>query len=176
MTIFIIVFLIIVAILALWGISNLIAIIGGSPPIHTSLPTCYEILKKAGVTEKDTIIDLGSGTGNILLCAAKYFKAKSIGYEISPFPYLISRCRSLFMGHLIRVHFASIFEANLADATVIYIYLLPKMLLSIFSKIKIESKPGTIIVTRGFPLPNWQPTKRVTVGHEKTKIFIYQVK
>jgi len=140
------------------------------------MATSYEILKKTGLKPDDTIIDLGSGTGNIIICAVRYFHSKAIGYEISPYPYLISKIRSIFLGSSIRLHFASIYEARISDASVIYLYLLPKMLLSVFPKIKKEAKPGTKVITRGFPLPSWQPIKRITVGREKTKIFIYQVK
>lgn len=176
MVIFIIIFAILTLVLALWGISNLIAIMGGSPPVHTPDETCLEILKASGISSKDTLIDLGSGSGNMIVCASKKFKAKAIGYEISPFPYLTSKFRTIFMGSKTRINFASVFEAKLSEASIIYIYLLPKMLMSIFPKIKHEAKPGTTVITRGFPLPSWQPIKRVQVGNPKTKIFIYKVK
>jgi len=175
-TLFFILFIILVVLLALWGVSNLIAVAGGSPPVHTSLRTCYDILKLAKATDKDTVLDLGSGNGNMMVCATRYFHAKAIGYEISPFFFLQSKLRAIPNNSKIRIHFASIFEANLSDATIIFIYLLPKMLLTVFSKIQKEARPGTIIVTRGFPLPNWHPIKRLIVGREKTKIFIYKVK
>ena len=176
MVIFIIIFALVTCILALWGISNLIAILGGSPPVHTSDEICEEILNVSGISNKDTLVDLGSGSGNMVVCASKKFKAKAIGYEISPYPYLTSKFRTMFMGSKTRINFASVFEAKLSEATIIYIYLLPKMLMSIFPKIKNEAKPGTIVITRGFPLPSWQPIKRVSVGTPKTKIFIYKIK
>lgn len=176
MVIFIIIFAILTLILALWGISNLIAIMGGSPPVHTPDETCMEILKASGISSKDTLIDLGSGSGNMIVCASKMYRAKAIGYEISPYPYLASKFKTIFIRSKTRINFASVFEAKLSEASYIYIYLLPKMLMSIFPKIKHEAKPGTIVITRGFPLPSWQPIKRVQVGNPKTKIFIYKVK
>jgi hypothetical protein len=162
--------------LALWGISNIFAILGGSPPVHTSPALSKEILKNVPLTPKSVLLDLGSGTGNLLVVAVKDYKARAIGYELSPLPYLISRWRTLLLHNRIRIHYASVFEADLGQATDIFIYLLPKMLLSLLPKIKKEARVGTKIITRGFPLPGWQPTKKLIVGKEKTKIFIYQVK
>ena len=162
--------------LALWGVSNIIAILGGSPPVHTSLELSKKILKNISLTPKSTLLDLGSGTGNLLVTAAKTHKAQAVGYELSPFPYLISQGRTILLRNRVKVYYASVFEADLNQATDIFIYLLPKMLRLLFPKIKKEAQIGTKIITRGFPLPDWQPTKKLTVGRQKTKIFIYQVK
>ena len=162
--------------LALWAVSNIIAVLGGSPPVHTSLATSREILSKIPLNAKSTLLDLGSGTGNLLIVAHRKYGARVVGYELSPYPYLISRLRTLFSHGAVKLHYASVFEANLGHATDIFIYLLPKMLLALMPKIKKEARGGTKIITRGFPLPEWQPIKKLTVGREKTKIFIYQVK
>lgn len=176
MTTFIIVFAVIAIILALWGISNLIAVAGGSPPVHTPMQTCYEILKKSGVSKKDTLLDLGAGTGNMITCASKYFGTRAIGYEISPMPYLQAKMRQMFSNTKTHIYFASIFEAKLSDANIIFLYLLPKMLLTLAPKLKQECRPGTLIITRGFPLPGMKAIKQFRAGKEKTKIFLYRVK
>ena len=162
--------------LALWAVSNIIAILGGSPPVHTGLATSHEIIKSIALTPKSTLMDLGSGTGNLLIAARKQYNTNTVGYELSPFPYLVSRLRTLFSHGKVKIHYASVFEADLGQATHIFIYLLPKMLLTLLPKIKKEARVGTKIITRGFPLPDWQPIKKLTVGREKTNIFIYQVK
>ena len=162
--------------LALWAVSNIIAVLGGSPPVHTSLATSREILSKIPLNAKSTLLDLGSGTGNLLIIARRKYGARAVGYELSPYPFLVSRLRTLFSHGTVKLYYASVFEADLSKATDIFIYLLPKMLLALLPKIKKEARVGTKIITRSFPLPEWQPIKKLTVGREKTKIFIYQVK
>ncbi len=51
-----------------------------------------EMLKISHLTSKDTLIDLGSGDGRILIAAAN-LGAKAIGYEINPF--LVYKSRQL---------------------------------------------------------------------------------
>lgn|GEM_PF-1589352 len=169
----IIIFGIFVLLLGLWSISNIIAILGGSPPIHTSRTTCKEILKKSGISDKDILVDLGSGSGNMVVVATKEFGCQATGYELSPYPFLMSVFKTALTKRA-RVHYASLHEAKLSKATVIYIYLLPKMLERLESKLKKETLKGTKIITRGFPLTGFKPTKVLTLGKEKTKVFYYR--
>jgi len=170
-----ILFAILIIALSLWAISNFIAVAGGSPAVNTPLPLAKEILSLAKISKKDIVYDLGCGSGNFLVSAAEDFGAKAIGYEISPYWFILTKLRSYRYHRHFKVNFASMYEANINEATIIVIYLLPKTLISLFNKLKNETRPGTIIVSRGFPLPGWQPIKKMTVGKVKTRVFIYQV-
>jgi ribosomal protein L11 methylase PrmA len=176
MTALIIIFIVFVFFVALWAFSNLIAIVGGSPPVHTPRTLCKEILHHAGVGKKDTLIDLGSGSGNMLVSAVKDYGATAIGYEISPSPYLLSKIKTALMGQKARINYASVFEAKLSDATVVFVYLLPKILKTLETKIKEECKPGTLIISRGFPLAGLKPVRTFMASSVKTKIFLYKIK
>ncbi|HOE74813.1 MAG TPA: hypothetical protein PLC05_01210 [bacterium] len=171
-----IIFIIFIFFLALWATSNVIAIIGGSPPVDTSRALCAEILRKAGLSKKDVLLDLGSGSGNTLIATVKDIGATAIGYEISPFPYLLSRVRTILIRQKVRIHYASLFEADLSGATVVFIYLLPKILRTVGVKLQQECDPGTLIISRGFPLTNLILLRTFTAGHNKTKIFLYKIK
>ena len=41
-----------------------------------------EMLKMAGVTAKDLVMDLGSGDGRMIITAARTFKASGLGVDI----------------------------------------------------------------------------------------------
>jgi len=168
-----------VMVFLLWGISTLIAIGGGSPLVNTPQPTARAILRALPLTPKDTLTDLGSGYGNVLVAAVKNFGARAVGYEISPFAFLVSRMRTLPFYKRIKLHYASAFEADLSQTTVIFLYASPKMIQNLFAKISRETKKGTKIITRNVPLPQWQPIKKLTLETKKEgniKIFVYQVK
>ncbi|PTD93498.1 hypothetical protein C9439_07360 [archaeon SCG-AAA382B04] len=53
-----------------------------------------KIIELANIKEKETIFDLGCGDGRFLLLGAKE-GAKTIGIEMDPIRYLISKTRSL---------------------------------------------------------------------------------
>lgn len=166
-------FIIFIFVLGLWSISNIIAILGGSPPIHTSRTTCHEILQQIKINNKDVLVDLGSGSGNMVISAAKDFGCRAVGYELSPYPFILSVFKTA-LSKRARVHYASLYEAKLSDATIIYIYLLPKMLERLEKKLKTETTKGTKIITRGFPLRIFKPIKVLTLGKEKTKVYFYK--
>lgn len=173
MYIVIIIGLIFILLLGLWSVSNIIAILGGSPPIHTSRKTCREILSRARVNSRDIVVDLGSGSGNMVACAARDFKCRAVGYELSPYPFLVSIFKTAFSKRA-RVHYASLYEANLKDSTVVYIYLLPKMISRLEEKLIKETRKGTSIIARGFPLKKIKPKQVLTLGKEKTKVYFYK--
>src|SRR4249919_1802624 len=56
----------------------------GGPYVPTPQSVVDSMLRIASVTEKDYVIDLGSGDGIIVLTAARQFKASGMGVEIDP--------------------------------------------------------------------------------------------
>jgi tRNA G46 methylase TrmB len=56
--------------------------INAGPYVPSPQSVVTDMLKLAGVSEKDFVIDLGSGDGRIVLTAAKVFGARGFGVEI----------------------------------------------------------------------------------------------
>src|SRR5512134_2429517 len=52
------------------------------PYVPTPQIVVDEMLKMAGVTAKDFVIDLGSGDGRMIITAARTFKASGLGVDI----------------------------------------------------------------------------------------------
>ena len=52
------------------------------PYVPTPQIVVDEMLKMAGVTDKDFVIDLGSGDGRMIITAARNFKANGLGVDI----------------------------------------------------------------------------------------------
>jgi len=70
------------------------------------------MLKLGQVSSKDTLIDLGSGDGRILIAAA-CLGAKAVGYEINPFLVWKSRrlIRQARLEKLAKVYWKSFWQA-----------------------------------------------------------------
>jgi len=126
-----------------------------SPWWRTSNTKAREILKFAKVTKKDTLYELGSGEGRVLITAAKEFGARGVGIEIDPVRFIISKILIFFyrVSKKVRIIRGNLFDQDLSSADVVFVYLVPKTLEKLrkqkFSK---ELKKGTRIVSLKYPV------------------------
>ena len=134
------------------------------------VPTPHRVvdamLTVAKVGKGDVLYDLGSGDGRIPIAAArKYGIARGIGVEINPERIREANENRIKAGVGERVSFvnADLFEADFSDATVITLYLLPKLNLRLLPKLLKELKPGTRIVSHAFNMGTWKPEQRLEV-------------
>lgn len=141
-----------------------IALTGG-PYVPTPQRVVDEMLKLAGVGKADTVVDLGSGDGRIVLTAARTFGARGRGYDLEPELVERSTAAAAKLGLQQRVSFhqQDVLKADLAGATVVTLYLLPEMMHQLRAKLLRELKPGTRIVSHDFDFGDWKPARSVNV-------------
>ncbi len=135
------------------------------------VPTPQEVvdqmLKVANVHAGDVLYDLGCGDGRTVISAAK-LGARGIGIDINPERIKESVENAQKAGVMNRVKFLNedLFEANIKDATVVTLYLLPSLNLKLRPKLWSDLKPGTRIVSHDFDMDDWQPEKTIELnGH-----------
>jgi SAM-dependent methyltransferase len=135
------------------------------PYVETPRPVIEAMLAMAGVTERDTVYDLGSGDGRIPIMAARTYGARGVGIEIQAPLVDSARANARAAGVADRVTFRrqDLFDADIGDATVVTLYLLPEINLRLRSKLFRELAPGTRVVSHGFDMGEWTPlsTKEV---------------
>ena len=125
------------------------------------VPTPPELVEKmldmAKVTPQDIVIDLGSGDGRNVIAAAKR-GARAIGFEYNPEMVAISRRLAQEAGVSDRATFVEgdMFEADISQATVLALFLLPSNLDKLMPKF-IALKPGTRMVNNTFAVTGWEP-------------------
>lgn len=130
------------------------------------VPTPNELVNKmldiAGVTEKDYVVDLGSGDGRTVVAAAK-LGARALGIEYNPDMVEISRKKAEEAGVSERTEFiqADLFTCDLSKATVITMFLLPEINLKLRPRL-LDLSPGTRIVSNTFTMGDWEPDYEVT--------------
>jgi hypothetical protein len=119
----------------------------------------------AGVGPEDTVIDLGSGDGRIVIAAAKQRGARGIGVEIDGALVGTARREAQRAGVAGRVEFMeqSLFLTEIGQATVITMYLYPRLMMQLRPRLFAELRPGTRIVSHDFDMESWRPDVRVTV-------------
>ena len=131
------------------------------------VPTPQELVDKmldmAKVTEKDYVIDLGSGDGRTVITAAKR-GAKALGIEYNPEMVELSKRNAAKEGTGDKASFvkADLFESDLSQAQVITMFLLPDINIRLRPKI-LNLKPGTRIVSNTFTMGDWSADETATV-------------
>ena len=135
----------------------------GGPYVPTPQVVVDQMLLMANVGERDFVVDLGSGDGVIVLTAAKHFKAAGMGVDIDPELVKLSNDRAKKLGVADRVRFLEqdVYKADLSRASVLTLYLLPKMMLSLRAKLFNELKPGVRVVSHDYDLGDWQPDDQI---------------
>jgi SAM-dependent methyltransferase len=142
----------------------------GRKPDVAYVPTTNDaveaMLKLADVKSSDTVYDLGCGDGRIVIAAAKLRGARGVGIDINPVRVSESRANAKKAGVEKRVLFEEndVFEADIHEATVVTLFLLPELNLKLLPKLLRDLKPGTRIVSNTFDMGDWQAAKEVTVG------------
>lgn len=141
----------------------------GGPYVPTPQRVVDEMLSLARVNHRDFVIDLGSGDGRIVITAAQKYGARGKGYDIDS--ELIERsnnhARKLKLEHLVRFEQHDVQQADLREATVITLYLLPEMMRSLQARFFRELKPGTRIVSHDFEFDGWKPERSVKLQLEE---------
>jgi len=128
-------------------------------------PTLVEkMLDMAAVTPRDFVMDLGSGDGRNIIAAAKR-GARAVGVEFDPHLVQVSRRRATEEGVGERASFiqGDMFEADISQATVLALFLLPDNLLQLKPKFE-RLRPGTRIVTNGYQIAGWDATEVGVAG------------
>lgn len=132
------------------------------------------MLKLADVKKGDVVYDLGCGDGRIVITAAKEYGAHGVGVDINPERVQEARAnaKSAAVEELVRFEEGDLFQANIGDATVVTLYLLPNVNVRLRPKLLKELKPGTRIVSHSFDMGDWKPDKEELVDGRHIYLWI----
>jgi cyclopropane fatty-acyl-phospholipid synthase-like methyltransferase len=125
------------------------------------------MLQLAQVSAKDIVYDLGSGDGRIPIAAAQRYGAIGVGVEIDARLNrdAVDHAKKAGVGDRVRFLTQDLFEADISQATVITLFLLPRINQDLMPKLKRELRPGTRIVSHQFDMgEQWPPEKSQDVN------------
>jgi phospholipid N-methyltransferase len=137
----------------------------GGPYVPTPPVVVDHMLRMANLGPGDFVIDLGSGDGVIVLTAAKQFHARGFGVDIDPKLVRQSNARARDLGVADRAafHVQDVFKADVSKASVLTLYLLPKMMSDLRSKLFNELRAGARIVSHDYRFDGWEPDGTITL-------------
>ena len=134
------------------------------------VPTPADLVEKmldmAAVTPRDFVVDLGSGDGRNVIAAAKR-GARALGVEFDATLLGVARRNARAAGVEDRARFVrgDMYEADISEATVLALFLLPDNLEKLKPKFE-RLRPGARIVTNGYEIPGWNAASSETIYGE----------
>ncbi|MBI4091674.1 MAG: SAM-dependent methyltransferase [Candidatus Levybacteria bacterium] len=137
-----------------------------------------EGLRIAKVTKKDIVYDLGSGDGRVPIIAAREFGGRGVGIEIDYIRHLTAwlKVRLYNLKDKVTLKRGNFFDYNISDATVVFVYLIPRVLEKLKPKVFRELKKGTKIISYKYKFEIREKDKLKLVRSDtKNQIHLYKI-
>lgn len=156
-----------------------------TPYVPTPQVVVNRMLELAKLKPGETVVDLGSGDGRIMITAAKEYGARGFGVEIDPYLVESSNEEAKRVGVADRVKFLKqdLFTTDFREADVLTLYLLPDVNVALRPKILSELRAGTRIVSHDYGMGAWVPDAKETVPapdktvgvHKESTLYLWIV-
>lgn len=148
----------------------------GAPFVPTSSKMIREILDQSNLKKGQIFIELGSGDGRVVRFAVKNYGVSGIGIEFHPLLVWYSNFVSKITG-LKNIVFKrqNFFSTDLSKANVLFLFLLPKALKKLRPKILKECKKGTLIISHGFKIEDWNKYLVKKQNRELFPTYYYKI-
>lgn len=134
----------------------------GAPYLPTKKQTIEDAFKLADLQAGQTLLELGSGDGRVLLAAAKR-GVHAVGYELNPILVVWSWLITLRYRRLVKVRWGNYWLANWPATDVVYVFLLQKYMKKLDNKI-VQTYAGKKVklVSLAFTIPGKKPAKKTS--------------
>lgn len=122
------------------------------------------------------VVDLGAGTGGLLRRLAQARPdARFTGIEHAPLPYLAARLNARGLGNLV-IERSDLWRRPLAGQDVVFTFLSPRVMPRLWEKARAEMRPGSLLVSSSFPVPDTPPEQVVEVADWRgTRLYCYRM-
>lgn len=122
------------------------------------------------------VADLGAGTGRLLRRLAQARPdARFTGIEHAPLPFLVARLNARGLGNLV-IERSDLWRRPLADQDLVFAFLSPRVMPRLWEKARAEMRPGTLLVSSSFPVPDTPPEQVVEVADRRgTRLYCYRM-
>lgn len=143
-----------------------------APWWRTNKKTARAMCKLAKINKDDVVYDLGSGDGTALIIAAKEFGARGVGIEIDPLRFLVSSyaVHSNRLSNKVKIIKKNFFDVDISEASVVFLYLVPRALERLKPKLLKELKPGILLVSFRYKI-----SLPLVAYDKKNDIFLYKI-
>jgi ubiquinone/menaquinone biosynthesis C-methylase UbiE len=155
----------------------------GSEDLAPYLPSPQAVVERmlevAQLKPGETLYDLGSGDGRIVITAAQKFGANAVGIEISDVlcKSTLKRVAALNLGPQVKIIHGNALKTDLSPADVVTLYLLTSSNARLRPNLEKYLKPTARVVSLNFGMPGWKAVSVETVRTDRQThtIYVYQM-
>jgi len=124
-------------------------------------------------------LDVGHGIGGILLyLSAQRPDLQLTGIESAPLPFLVSLLQARPGKYPnLAIRYGDFWKLDFAEFDIIYAYLSPAPMPALYEKVRREMKPGALLISNSFTVPEEAPNETLTLGDgRRTKLHIWKIR
>lgn len=147
----------------------------GSPYVSTKKKELLQFLKEAQLKKGQVFYELGCGDGRVVMEAVRKYEVKGYGIDVNP---LLIKQAKIFakLKNINNISFQvkNIFDTDLSQADVVYIFLMPKLIKKMIPKLEKELKKGTLVISHGFRIEDWSRKLFKTIPNRPFPTYYYK--
>jgi hypothetical protein len=122
------------------------------------------------------LVDIGSGLGGLTLNLARRFPdSHFIGIEIAPLPWLVSAVRARMTNSGARFKRNDYNNLQFVDYDVVFAYLSPVAMPSLWQKARAEMRPGSLLLSYEFDIPDVQPSAVLLPDSNGVNLYVFRM-
>ena len=151
--------------------------IGGRIPLFLSSASAVAALTAiAHERQARQLIDLGAGIGSVVAPLATENPALHLrGIENAPASWLLGYLRTRGLKNCTWT-WGSLWQAQLHEADLVYAFLSPEPMPTLWQKAKAEMRPGSLFVSNSFPVPDVEATLIIELeGPGNACLYCYEI-
>lgn len=131
----------------------------GAPYLPTLAAQRAQALQLLNLKPGQTLYELGSGDGSLLVEAARQ-GIYVVGFELNPILFIISWLRTRRYRQYVKIRWSNFWNADLAGADAIFVFLLDRFMSQLDAKIKAEQTKKLKLVSYAFKIPGKKSSKK----------------
>ncbi|MAY60837.1 MAG: trans-aconitate methyltransferase [Rhizobiales bacterium] len=134
-----------------------------------------ELVKETGAR---SFVDLGCGTGGVLAALKRRHPQLDVaGVETAPLVFALAWLRLLPLRGkgVVSVAYRSLWKEDLSRYDIVYAFLSPAPMARLHEKARAEMRPGAILVSNSFAVPEVAPDRTIEVGDgRQRRLYVYR--
>jgi len=167
--------------LGIWSFSYALGLLfsRGVPYVPLSKFQLSLVEKHIKLKRDDRVADLGCGDGRVLRLFEKQGIESIEGYEINFWAYLKARLMFSWTNARAKIYYKNFFKVDLGKYNVVFCYLFDHCLARLRNKFDKELKPGSLVISFGFPIANWLEPEIIYADNKNkflNRMFIYHIR
>lgn len=146
-------------------------------PLYLSNRATAEALARLLPQGPAHVLDVGAGTGSLLRRLATLRPdCRFAGVELAPGPWLVGSLLLARRSRQVEWRRADLFSVPWADYDVVYAFLSPVPMATVWRKAAAEMRPGSLLVSNTFEIPGRNPDFVVEVGDRRaTRLLAWRI-